>query len=98
MDIEDIFLNQDYMATMFSDCVDSGASLLKDGPSYLLKFPQGTTAEGPRASFSLLDDSIEILSNIDGFDGTLPLDEFMASLDALSAKMLSEFDGVDRGV
>lgn len=98
MDVEDIYLNVDYMSEMFSDCIGSGATLDKDGVGYLLKFPSGRTTEGPRVSFSLLDDGIEIMSNIDGFDGTIPLEEFMTSLDALSARMLTEFDGVDRGV
>jgi len=99
MDLKDVFANEGFFQGAFSDCTDSGAVLQKKGPDYSLIFPPASDRNPFHVGFSLLSEGdVRLFSDIEGFSGQLEGDEFMDSLDVLSAKMLSVYDGIDRGV
>jgi hypothetical protein len=98
MDIQEVFTNDDYMTDVFSDCIHEGASLKREALSYSLVFPDSLSEEGLHIDMSLDGEKVSLVSNIEGFNGTVQADEFLSSLDVLTAKILSVYDGIDRGV
>jgi len=99
MDMKDVFTNEGFFQEALSDCIDAGASLQKKGLDYRLRFPEAPDRNPFYVGFSLLEEEdVRLFSDVDGFSGQLEGDEFMDSLDILSAKMLSVYDGIDRGV
>ena len=95
--------NEPYLKAMFSDCVDAGAEFRHVRDSYVIKFLVSPSSTGespvPVMTFSLFDDeTVKVLSDVPGLEGDVPVDDFLSGLDVVTAKLLSAFDGIDRGV
>jgi len=94
-DIRDV-LTEDFVTDMFAGSLDSGASLEKKGPSYVLRFEEpngfyfGFTADNP--------DTVRCFSDIEGLSKEISGNEFIENLDVISALLLQLRDGIDRGV
>lgn len=91
--------NEDYLKGMFTDCIKAGAEFTHEGENFALKFPIDIESDGFYFSFTMLDgETVSMFSDVAGMEGSMPVDEFLGGLDVISAKLLSVFDGIDRGV
>lgn len=98
-DIQEAFTETN-LRSMFSDCIDSGAGLKLNGDVFVLEFPEAPKTEVPPVfSFSLVDDdTVLAFTEIPGLSGSVPADQFLGGIDIISAKILTAFDHIDRGV
>lgn len=94
--------NEPYLAEALSSCTDAGASFSEDRGTFTLRFPDSVEGGPFYFAFTLDEDNeeVKVFSNIDRMVGpdNVPASDFLDGLDIIAAKLLTLFDGVDRGV